>query len=434
MRKFPARTNSALGASLKKRSGMSQKPCIGMIPDISWWVVGEMGKQVVKRFSDKYDFCFLPFAVLSRRPDLLAELVASADIIHCLNDYEGIELFRRFDRDRLPPIVTWSHHITEWNPGQQLAMEMSSALIACTADWKNHLEERVAGRIPITVVPHGVDAEFFHHQKVRPARFGISPGRFVAGFLGNKGSDFDYGRKGTDVLLEVARKAAAVIPNFHLVMGGPGWEKEVRDLQALGVSVSATGFMRKTDIPALYSALDVYLLTSRVEGGPCTVLEAMACETAVVSTRVGAVPQWIVDGVNGYSADVGDVEGLLAAIVALHRSPQHRATIVREGRSTAIAHSWGKTLAPLEDVYDALIQFRRAIGLPAPRPRWMNDLDGLLRASCAADALLNVYSRVRNRSLKVTQGLRMLREMLSGMSVLDIVKGAAMIRRYKGTA
>ena len=413
---------------------MSGKPRIALIPDKAWWVIGEMGKQIAARFGGKYDFYFLPVGILSRRPDLLGDIVASADVIHCLSEYDGIELFCNFDRRELPPIATWFHHVTKWQANQQLAMEMSAAVTVCTPAWKEFCNQHNSGRVPITVVPHGVDAEFFHRQKVRPARFGISPGRFVAGFLGNKGSDFDYGRKGTDVLLEVARKAAAAIPNFHLVMGGPGWEKEVRDLQAMGVSVSATGFMRKTDIPALYSALDVYLLTSRVEGGPCTILEAMACEAAVVSTRVGAVPQWIVDGVNGYSADVGDVEGLLAAFVALNRSPQHRASIVREGRFTAIAHSWGKTLAPLEGVYDALIQSRRAIGHPAPRPRWMNNPDGLLRASCAADALLNVYSRVRNRSLKVTKGLRMLREMLSGMSVLDIVKGAAMIRRYKGTA
>jgi hypothetical protein len=155
----------------------------------------------------------------------------------------------------------------------------------------------------------------------------------------------------------------------------------------------------------------------------------MACETAVVSTRVGAVPQWIVDGVNGYSADVDDREGLLAAIVALNQSPQHRASIVREGRSTAIAHSWGKTLAPLEGVYDVLIEKRRATGPPAPRPRWMNDPEGLLRASCAADALLKIYSQVRSRSLKVSTGLKILREMLHGLSLFDIAKGAAMIRR-----
>jgi len=410
---------------------MSEKPRIALIPDNAWWVIGEMGKQIARRFASKYDFYFLPFGVLARRPDFVKDLVATADVIHCMSDYEGIELFCRFDRDKLPPIVTWCHHITAWNPGQQLAVEMSSALIACTPQWRDRINERVASRIPITVVPHGVDTEFFCRQKVKAARFGIPSGRFVIGYLGKKGSDSDNGRKGTDVLLEVVRKAAAMIPNLHLVMCGPGWEKEAEDLKSLGVSVSATGYVRKSDLPALYSALDVYLVTSRVEGGPCTILEAMACETAVVSTRVGAVPQWVVDGVNGYSADTGDSEGLLAAIVALHRSPEHKTAIAREGRSTAAAHSWGKTLSPLEGVFDALIEQRRAARPPAPRPRWMNNPDRLLRAGCAADALLTVYSRIRKRSLKVTKGIGILRALLNGLSIADIVIGAALLRRYK---
>jgi glycosyltransferase involved in cell wall biosynthesis len=410
---------------------MSERPRIALIPNNAWWIIGEMGKQIVARFGGKYDFCFLPFGVLSRRPDLLADIVASADVIHCLSDYDGIELFRDFDRHSLPPIATWFHHVTNWNASQQLSLEMSAALTVCTPEWKEFIAKSAPRSIPITVVPHGVDADFFSRRAVRRARFGIPPGRFVAGFLGNKGSDFDCGRKGADVLLEVARRAAAAIPNFHLVMGGPGWDKEVQDLRASGVSVSATGYLRKADVPALYSALDVYLLTSRVEGGPCTILEAMACETAVVTTRVGAVPRWVVDGVNGYSADVGDVEGLFAAIAALHRSPERRAVIVREGRVTAAAHSWGRMLSPLEDVYDNLIRARRATGLQAPRPRWMNNPDALLRASCAADALLNVYSRVRRRSLTLARGLKLLREMLYGLSPVDIAKGAAMIRRYE---
>ena len=413
---------------------MNEKPRIALIPDRAWWIIGEMGKQIAARFGGKYDFYFLPAGILARRPDFLNAVVASADVIHCLSDYDGIELLRDHDRSELPPIVTWFHHVTQWNANQQLALEMSSALVACTPDWKQLLEQRVDGRIPITVVPHGVDADFFHRRKVRPSRFGIPRGRFVAGFLGNKGSDLDYGRKGTDVLLELARKAAAAIPNFHLVMGGPGWDKEVQDLKAMGVSVSATGYLRKADLPALYSALDVYLLTSRVEGGPVTILEAMACETAVVSTRVGAVPRWVVDGINGYSADVGDVDCLLAGILALHSSPEHRAAILRQGRATAVAHSWGKMLAPLEDVYDDLIRTRRAAGPSAPRPHWMNNPNALLRASCAADALLNVYSRVRRHTLTLAEGLKLLREMLYGLSPADIAKGAAMIRRFKRAA
>jgi len=417
-------------STLLENSLMNRKPRILLVPDIAWWVIGEMGKQIVARFRDKYDFYFLPATVLERRPDMLEALLPAIDAIHCINDDGTVELFRGFDPQILPPIATWIHHVTTWAPHQQLAIEMSSALTVCTQGWKDYLDERVAGRIPVTVIPHGVDTEFFHPRAVRPGRFGIPSGRFVVGFLGSKGSDRDYGRKGTDVLLDVTRKAAARLPNLHVVLGGPGWEKEVADLTALGVSVSSTGYIRKADVPALYSALDVYLLTSRVEGGPCTVFEAMACETAVVSTRVGAVPNLIVDGVNGYSADVGDNEGLLSAIVELGQSPEKRIDIGRRGRETVSRLSWGAVLAPLEGVYDEMIRRRRLMGEPLPGPSWMKDPEGILRSACACDAILTVYKRVRKRSMTVAKGIGMLHEMLNGQSIADIVRGAAMIRRF----
>jgi hypothetical protein len=156
----------------------------------------------------------------------------------------------------------------------------------------------------------------------------------------------------------------------------------------------------------------------------------MACETAVVSTRVGAVPNLIVDGVNGYSADVGDNEGLLSAIVELGQSPEKRIDIGRRGRETVSRLSWGAVLAPLEGVYDEMIRRRRLMGEPLPGPSWMKDPEGILRSACACDAILTVYKRVRKRSMTVAKGIGMLHEMLNGQSIADIVRGAAMIRRF----
>ena len=61
----------------------------------------------------------------------------------------------------------------------------------------------------------------------------------------------------------------------------------------------------------------------------------------------------------------------------------------------------------------------------------MRNSDRLTRASCAADALLTVYTRIRHHSITIIEGIRMVREMLNGQSVIDIVRGAAMIRRLK---
>jgi glycosyltransferase involved in cell wall biosynthesis len=66
------------------------------------------------------------------------------------------------------------------------------------------------------------------------------------------------------------------------------------------------------------------------------VFEAMACETAVVSTRVGAVPELIIDGVNGYSAEVDDSKALLSAIVALSQSVEARIAMGKTARETVL--------------------------------------------------------------------------------------------------
>ena len=408
---------------------MSRKPRILLIPNVAWWIIGDMGKQIIARFGHKYDFYFVPESLLERRPELLQTLVPAIDAIHCLNE-SSVHLFRNFDPAQLPPIATWIHHVTTWSPDHQLAIDLSAALTVCTHGWKEYLEKRVSRDIPVTVVPHGVDSKIFQRKKIDPSRFGIPDGRFVLGFVGSKGSDLDRGRKGIDVLLDVIRKAASRLPNLHVVLGGPGWEKDVGDLTAQGISASATGYIRKSDLPALYSALDVYLQTSRVEGGPCTVFEAMACETVVVSTRVGAVPELIVDGVNGYSAEVDDSQSLLSAIVALDQFPEKRVELAHNAKATVVRLPWGKVLSPLEGVYDNLIERRSRMGPPLPGPAWMNDPEKLMWASCAADALANVIPRIRTRSVGVVKGMRLLLEMLNQRSILDIPKGAAMVKGW----
>jgi glycosyltransferase involved in cell wall biosynthesis len=406
---------------------MNQKPRILLIPNVAWWIIGEIGKQIITRFGYKYDFYFLPESLLERRPDLLRALVSEVDAIHCLNE-SSIQLFRDFDQKALPPIVTWIHHVTVWSAEHQMALDRSSALTVCTRKWKDFLDERTADRIPVTIVPHGVDTKFFQRKKVHPKRFGIPENHFVLGFVGNKGSNLDNGRKGIDVLLNVIHEVAIKVPRLHVVLGGPGWESELRELRSFGISSSATGYIRNADLPAMYSAFDVYLLTSRVEGGPCTVFEAMACETAVVSTRVGAVPELIVDGVNGYSTNVDDCEALVSTILALEQFPANRIRIGKNGRKTVVRHAWASTLSPLENVYDKLVQQRCEMGLPQQEPFWIKDPQKLLRASCAADALLYVIPRVRKRLISPARGTRLLMDMMSRQSLFDLARGVAMIQ------
>lgn len=405
---------------------MSRRPRILLIPNVAWWIIGEMGEQIIARFGDKYEFYLVPEGIFERRPDLLRAFLPAVDAIHCLNE-SSIELFRDLEPEILPPIATWIHHVTEWSPQHQLAAERSAALTVCTEGWKEDIARRVPPRLPITVVPHGVDLEFFRRREVPEGTFGIPSNRFVIGFLGTKGSDRDRGRKGTDTLLDVIRRSAAQLPDLHVVLGGPGWDAELVDLLSLGVSVSATGYIPKPDLPLLYSALDVYLMTSRVEGGPCTVFEAMACGTPVVATRVGAVPDLIVNGVNGYSTEVDDVDALVAAIVQLDRERERHREMAKHQRETVSQWPWNKALTPLGPVYDSLVQTGRQV---EPGPAWMRHPAKIFRTSSSADAVAHLMVRVRGGKLRPFQALQSFFEMANTRSLLELLRGIAMLRGW----
>ena len=162
-----------------------------------------------------------------------------------------------------------------------------------------------------------------------------------------------------------------------------------------------------------------------MEGGPCTVFESMACETAVVSTRVGAVPELIIDGINGCSAAVNDIDSLTAAIVMLAESPEKRRRIAASGRETVSKLPWSVALNPLEQVYDSLVAAAKA---SQPGPSWMNNPQKILYTSSAADALSNVIVQLQRKKTTPAQAVRSLFEMLDRRSLADVLRGLAMLR------
>jgi glycosyltransferase involved in cell wall biosynthesis len=106
-----------------------------------------------------------------------------------------------------------------------------------------------------------------------------------------------------------------VFPNARLILAGDGprradIEKQVVELQ-LQHAVRLLG--TRHDVPRLWAAADIALLTSTSEGIPLTLLEAMAAGLPVVATCVGGVPEIVDDGRTGLLAPVGD-----DAALALH--------------------------------------------------------------------------------------------------------------------
>jgi glycosyltransferase involved in cell wall biosynthesis len=84
----------------------------------------------------------------------------------------------------------------------------------------------------------------------------------------------------------------------------------------------------RRDVPRLYAAFDVFALSSRTEGLPLVILEAMASGVPVVSTAVGGVPGVITDGATGLLCPPEDVAALGARLERLRAEP-HLAEALR---------------------------------------------------------------------------------------------------------
>jgi glycosyltransferase involved in cell wall biosynthesis len=394
------------------------------IVDTSYWAIGTTGKLIVRNFSDEFDFFFLPERVLERRPDILQELLLSCDVVLCLNE-SGATMLRKLAAVPLPPVITWIHHVTAWSPDHQAAIEISQRILACTPGWK----EIIAGYCPpgvrIEIVRNGIDPAHFYPRPAERKKFGIPPESFVVGFFAHRGADKDAGRKGIDTLLAVLRKAAVEIPGLAVVMAGPGWEDLAAELRATGASAHMLGFVPRSHVPLLYSLLDVYLLTSRVEGGPLPVLESMACGTPVIATRVGLVPDVVEDGINSFSVEIGDVDGIVRALHTLSEDRELHRRMRVAARTAAERHAAVITHQHLREV------LREVVQRPLKRethtgPEWLNDPVGTSRVGCAAECIAGVVNGVRAGKMPVGRGVRMLRDMLEGVSLADRARALAM--------
>jgi glycosyltransferase involved in cell wall biosynthesis len=117
--------------------------------------------------------------------------------------------------------------------------------------------------------------------------------------------------KGVDVLV----KACALLPApVQLELYGEGADRPMLERLARSLGVNAVFHGHVGDVWDRLRDLDVFVLPSRAENFPISLLEAMACALPVVATRVGGVPEIVVDGQSGLLVGADDVRGMAGAI------------------------------------------------------------------------------------------------------------------------
>ena len=121
------------------------------------------------------------------------------------------------------------------------------------------------------------------------------------------------------------------------IIGSGEMEDELRELVTkLKINVNFLGRVKNDQLPIIYNQYPIYILTSIAEGNPKTLLEAMACECAVIGTNVAGINNIVRDGKNGTLVD-SDKISLRKAIIQLIHDEQMRVALGKEARKDVIA-------------------------------------------------------------------------------------------------
>ena len=160
-------------------------------------------------------------------------------------------------------------------------------------------------------------------------------------------------QKGLDLLIE----ALPALPSVTALLVGDGEEREplLRRAAALGVAdrVEITGW-RENGRDYL-GALDVFVLPSRFEGFPLSILEAMLAGVPVVASDVGSVAEAVLDGETGILVPPEDPGALAEAIRTLVSDAELRAGMGRRARERALLFSPARMARQFEELYEEIL-------------------------------------------------------------------------------
>jgi glycosyltransferase involved in cell wall biosynthesis len=139
---------------------------------------------------------------------------------------------------------------------------------------------------------------------------------------------------------------------------GDGEERARLEARAatLGVSARCRFLGWRRDVRSVYAAADVVVLTSRNEGSPVSIIEAMAAGRAVVCTDVGGVRDVVTSGTSGLLVPYGDPEALAASIDGLLGDQDRRERLGAEARRAVYPrYDVSRLVTDIANLYSALV-------------------------------------------------------------------------------
>jgi len=241
---------------------------------------------------------------------------------------------------------------TRWyvRPPLRWTLRHTGALTAITEDCRQHALRAGAPAEKIHLVFNGTDLRRFSPTtggKTVDPRFGPQM-VFACRQL--------FPRKGIRFLIEAAAQLAPRFPALQIVVAGDGFERPelVKLAESLGIADRVTFLppQSRDQLPPYYRAAAISVIPSLEEGFGIPAAEAMGCETPVVASDAGGLPEVVEHGVTGLIVPRGDSTALAEAMGRLLGDPALRAQMGRAGRERSLRlFDWDRTAEQLERIY-----------------------------------------------------------------------------------
>jgi glycosyltransferase involved in cell wall biosynthesis len=222
----------------------------------------------------------------------------------------------------------------------------------------------------ISLIPIGCETGRFlpatdEQRQAARARFGVRDGEIVIGSFQKDGVGWGDGMepkliKGPDVFLSAIAELKKSIPVFVL-LSGPARGYVKAGLERLGVRYAHHYAADRDELAKLYHALDLYLVTSREEGGPMALMESMSSGVPVVSTRVGMASDLIEQGLSGALVDSDDVPDIVRRARQILSLPDGAASMKFAARKSVMVADWSVVARRhVDEVWKPLLASERA--------------------------------------------------------------------------
>lgn len=278
----------------------------------------------------------VPWHVINRRRPIVDDDVPDADVV-IATWWETAEWVSQLSSEKGEKVhFVQGHEVFPGQPLERVHAALRLPLHKITiARWLQSILETEYGFSSVPLIPNAVDHQHFY----APAR-----GRQeipTIGFLYGP-----YALKGPDVLFDTVARIRKRIPRLRVVAFGIGLPTTEFPLPP------ETEFIHRPlqpKIREIYSKLDVWICGSRSEGFHLMPLEAMACRTPVVATKVGGCVETVQAGINGYLVDIEDSAALAEKAVEILNLDDNAWRLFSEAAANIAAeYSWDRCTDMLE--------------------------------------------------------------------------------------